>query len=115
MSVLTVIEEQGIVGVRVRLGWFGRPVAQIKRGRVKEWLVGRPSGVPRIEQISDTGWRDAGRADAIELAAFLASLQADGPEIPERHTAARRHGSNGPPPPGPRPPPPPNPPLPRGG
>lgn len=57
--------------VRVRLGWLGRPVVQIKRqlNRIR-FIASSPDGVV-VEPCGSTQWRDAGKADAIELAKFL--------------------------------------------
>ena len=113
MSTLVVVDEHEIAAVRVRLGAFGRPVIQIQRARSRKWLVGRPNGDPPVSQISGSEWRDACKADAIELAQFLSSLQAqptiDSP-APLHVAAALRPGSNGPAPTS-RPAPPPNPPA----
>ncbi|MCD9005216.1 hypothetical protein LDO31_03005 [Luteimonas sp. XNQY3] len=121
MKNLVRVGEHGIAAVRVRLGTFGRPVIQVQRSRSKRWLFGRPSGEPPVSQISNTEWRDAGKADAIELAQFLVGLQAqqtiDVADIdypaPVHAAAALRPGSNGPAPSS-RPAPPPNPPAPHG-
>lgn len=63
------------MGVRVRLGWFGRPVVQIKRQLNRTRFTGpAPDGVV-IEACGSTEWRDAAKADAIELAQFFESFK----------------------------------------
>ncbi|QJC75433.1 hypothetical protein [Stenotrophomonas maltophilia] len=63
------------MGVRVRLGWFGRPVMQIQRQLSRTRFTGpAPDGVV-VEVCGSTEWRDAAKADAIELAQFIGSLQ----------------------------------------
>ncbi len=63
------------MGVRVRLGWFGRPVMQIQRQLSRTRFTGPgPDGVV-VEACGSTEWRDAAKADAIELAQFIGSLQ----------------------------------------
>lgn len=63
--------EGAIVAVSIRLGWRGQPVVQIKRQLLRARFVAEfrvehePSG--------STEWRDAGKADAIELAQYLAA------------------------------------------
>lgn len=64
-----------IVGVRVRLGWRGQPVMQVQRQMVRVRFVAQgPDGLV-TERCGTSTWHDAGKADAIELAQFLASAQ----------------------------------------
>lgn len=69
------LSEGRVVGVRVRLGWFGRPVMQLQRQLSRTRFTGPgPDGVV-VEACGSTEWRDAAKADAIELAQFIGSLQ----------------------------------------
>lgn len=68
-------QEGKIVGVRIRLGWRGQPVAQVQRQMMRVRFVAQgPDGVI-TERCGASRWHDAGKADAIELAQFLASAQ----------------------------------------
>lgn len=62
--------ERGIVGIRLRLGFFGRPVLQIRRQLARLRFVGNPGGVIEVP-AGRTAWRIARKRDAIELAQFL--------------------------------------------
>ena len=69
------LREGHIVGVRIRLGWFGRPVMQIQRQWNRTRFTGpEPDSV--LGEVCGFGeWHDATKADAIELAQFIGSLQ----------------------------------------
>lgn len=67
------LREGRIIHVRVRLGWLGRPVMQIQRQMSRTRFTG-PDGV-LVEPCGATPWRDAAKADAIELGQFLAATQ----------------------------------------
>lgn len=72
------LSEGRVVDVRIRLGWFGRPVMQIQRQLSRTRFTGpAPDGVV-VEPCGSTPWRDAVKADGIELAQFLDALQAKG-------------------------------------
>lgn len=69
------LREGQVVDVRIRLGWFGRPVMQIQRQLSRTRFTGpAPDGV-LVEVCGSTEWRDATKADAIELAQFFESLK----------------------------------------
>ncbi len=64
--------------VRIRLGWLGRPVVQIKRQLSRTRFNGpAPDGVV-VEVCGSTEWRDAAKPDVIELAHFVYALQERG-------------------------------------
>lgn len=72
------LSEGRVLAVRIRLGWFGRPVMQIQRQLSRTRVTGpAPDGVV-VEVCGSTEWRDATKADAIELAQFIGSLQVHG-------------------------------------
>ncbi len=64
-----------IVDARIRLGWFGRPVVQIQRQLSRTRFTGPEPGGVVVEACGSTEWRDATKADAIELAHFFDSLK----------------------------------------
>lgn len=69
------LAEGRIVQVRIRLGWLGRPVVQIQRQVSRTRFTGPPPDGVLVEPCGSTAWRDAVKADAIELAQYLDALQ----------------------------------------
>lgn len=68
------LAEGRIVQVRIRLGWLGRPVVQIQRQLSRTRFTGPASDGVLVEPCGSTPWRDAVKADAIELGQFLAAM-----------------------------------------
>lgn len=69
------LREGRVVHVRIRLGWFGRPVVQIQRQLSRTRFTGlAPDGV-LVEACGSTEWRDATKSDAIDLAQFFESFK----------------------------------------
>lgn len=70
-----------ISAVRIRVGLFGRPVVQIRRVMYRLRSPPQPPGgePPSFDdlhvRIGDSAWRDARRADAVDLAMFVDAMQ----------------------------------------
>lgn len=71
------LREGRVVDVRIRLGWLGRPVVQIQRQLSRTRFTGPAPDVVLVEVCGSTEWRDATKADVIELAQFFESFKVE--------------------------------------